>query len=138
MQHFHLESVGAQGGGAVLRVGGEIDVYTAPKLREGVIELLGAGAMHIIVDMREVEFLDSTGLGALVGALNRARTQDGSLRLVINSDRIIRIFRITGLVKVFAIHPTVPDAITADGHWRQILEAAGHDAESWCQRNGLL
>lgn len=137
MQHFHLESTSAGGGGAVLRVGGEIDVYTAPKLREEVIELVDRGALYIIMDMREVEFLDSTGLGALVGVLKRLRTREGSLSLVISSDRIMRIFRITGLVKIFDIHPTVLQAITADAHWRQILDAGGHDIETWCRRNGL-
>ena len=129
VQHFHLEPMSAGDDGVVLRVGGEIDVYTAPKLREAVIELVDAGASHIIADLREVEFLDSTGLGALIGAQNRLRTQDGSFRLVITSDRIIRIFSITGLVKVFEIHHSVRDAVAGDEHWRRIV-AAEAEAEA--------
>lgn len=143
VQQFHLEPMSAGGGGAVLRVGGEIDVYTAPKLREAVIALVDAGASHIIADLREVEFLDSTGLGALIGAQNRLRTQDGSFRLVITSDRIIRLFRITGLLKVFEIHPSVLDAVAGDERWRRIVvgggegEGEGGGVEAWCRRHGL-
>lgn len=138
VQEFHLESVSAGSGCTVVRAAGEIDVYTAPKLREKVIELIDTGTVHVIGDLRGVEFLDSTGLGALVGSLKRLLTREGSLHLVIASDRIIRIFRITGLVKVFTIRPTVLEVITGDPHWRQTLAAEGHDAERWCRDHGLL
>ena len=97
----------------VLEVGGEIDVYTAPQLRERLIELVEGGQQHIVVDMEQVEFLDSTGLGVLVGGLKRVRALDGSLRLVCGQERILKIFRITGLEKVFAIYPTVEEAVAA-------------------------
>jgi anti-sigma B factor antagonist len=137
VQHFHLDSVSAGDGCAVLRAAGEIDVYTAPQLREKLIELVDVGSLYLIGDLRGVEFLDSTGLGALVGGLKRLRTREGSLHLVMSSERIIRIFRITGLAKVFSIHPTVPEAITADSHWRHTLAAGGHDIERWCRDHGL-
>jgi len=63
VQPFHLEPITVGADCAVLRIEGEIDVYTAPQLREHVIRLLASGARHIIADLREVEFLDSTGLG---------------------------------------------------------------------------
>jgi anti-sigma B factor antagonist len=97
----------------VLEVGGEIDVYTAPQLRERLIELVEGGQQHIVVDMEQVEFLDSTGLGVLVGGLKRVRAQDGSLRLVCGQERILKIFRITGLEKVFGIYPSVDEAVAA-------------------------
>jgi anti-sigma B factor antagonist len=97
----------------VVEVGGEIDVYTAPKLREQLVELVGDGQYHLIVDMERVDFLDSTGLGVLVGGLKRVRAHDGSLRLVCTQDRILKIFRITGLTKVFPIHATVDEAAEA-------------------------
>jgi anti-sigma B factor antagonist len=97
----------------VLEVGGEIDVYTAPQLRERLIELVEGGNAHIVVDMERVEFLDSTGLGVLVGGLKRVRVHDGSLRLVCAQERILKIFRITGLEKVFGIYPSVEDALAA-------------------------
>ena len=98
---------------------GEVDVYTAPMLREQIRELAARGAVHLIADLSQVDFLDSTGLGVLVGGLKRLREDGGSLALVITTPRILRIFQITGLTKAFAAWPSVADAITADPHWQQ-------------------
>ncbi|WP_432476292.1 anti-sigma factor antagonist [Nocardioides sp. GXQ0305] len=100
-------------GKTIVAVGGEIDVYTAPKLRDKISELVATGSYDIVVDMHEVEFLDSTGLGVLVGGLKKVRAHDGSLRLVCNQDRLLKIFRITGLAKVFVIHETADEALAA-------------------------
>lgn len=100
-------------GFTVIAVGGEIDVYTAPKLREKLISLVDDGSYQLIVDMEDVEFLDSTGLGVLVGGLKRVRAHDGWIDLVCTQGRILRIFRITGLNKVFNIYSTVPEALAA-------------------------
>ena len=106
-------STRTEGDRTVVTVGGEIDVYTAPKLREQLIDLVSSGKYHLIVDMENVDFLDSTGLGVLVGGLKRVRAHDGSLDLVCTQERILKIFRITGLTKVFGIHDTVDLAIAA-------------------------
>jgi anti-sigma B factor antagonist len=108
-------STRAEGDRTIVEVGGEIDVYTAPTLREQLIDLVSQGHQHIVVDMERVEFLDSTGLGVLVGGLKRVRAQDGSLRLVCTQERILKIFRITGLEKVFPILATVAEAVSAEG-----------------------
>ena len=97
----------------IVAVGGEIDVYTAPKLRDKITELVAAGTYNLVIDMSEVEFLDSTGLGVLVGGLKKVRAHDGSLQLVCNQDRLLKIFRITGLAKVFVIHDTAEAALAA-------------------------
>ena len=97
----------------VVDVEGEIDVYTAPRLRELLIELVNIGHYQLVVNMEKVEFLDSTGLGVLVGGLKRVRAHDGSLDLVCTQERILKIFRITGLTKVFGIHDSVDEAIAA-------------------------
>ena len=102
-----------EGDKTVVSVAGEIDVYTAPKLREQIVQLVEDGRYHLVVDMEQVEFLDSTGLGVLVGGLKRVRAHDGSLQLVCTQERILKIFRITGLTKVFPIHATVADAVAA-------------------------
>lgn len=107
-------STRSQDGRTVVEVAGEIDVYTAPKLREQLAELVDSGRYDIVVDMTGVEFLDSTGLGVLVGGLKRVRTHDGSLQLVCTQERILKIFRITGLTKVFPIHDSVDAAVAAD------------------------
>src|ERR1700739_3942381 len=96
----------------VVEVGGEIDVYTAPKLREQLVELVNDGSYHLVVDMEGVDFLDSTGLGVLVGGLKRVRAHEGSLSLVCTQARILKVFEITGLTKVFDIYPSI-DAATA-------------------------
>jgi anti-sigma B factor antagonist len=98
----------------VLEVSGEIDVYTAPQLRERLIAMVEDGARQVVVDLSRVEFLDSTGLGVLVGALKRLRGVNGDLSLVCAQERLLKIFRITGLDRVFTIHASV-DAATADG-----------------------
>ncbi len=95
----------------IVDVEGEIDVYTAPRLRELLIDLVNNGHYQLVVNMEKVEFLDSTGLGVLVGGLKRVRAHDGSLDLVCTQERILKIFRITGLTKVFGIHDTVDEAI---------------------------
>jgi anti-sigma B factor antagonist len=94
----------------VLEIGGEIDVYTAPRLRERLTEMLAAGEKHVVVDLGRVEFLDSTGLGVLVGAHRRLRASEGTLSLVCPHERLLKIFRITGLDTVFSIHASVEDA----------------------------
>lgn len=106
-------STRTEGDRTIVEVGGEIDVYTAPKLREQLVDLVAEGQYHLIVDMQNVEFLDSTGLGVLVGGLKRVRSHDGSLHLVCSQERILKIFRITGLTKVFPIHATLDEALAA-------------------------
>ncbi len=99
-------------GKTLVTVGGEIDVYTAPKLRDKITALVADGVYDIVIDMEGVEFLDSTGLGVLVGGLKKVRAHDGSLQLVCTQDRLLKIFRITGLAKVFVIHDS-PEAALA-------------------------
>ncbi len=97
-------------GHTIIEVGGEIDVYTAPRLRDKITELVGEGHYNLVIDMEKVDFLDSTGLGVLVGGLKKVRAHDGSLDLVCTQERLLKIFRITGLAKVFVIHDTVGSA----------------------------
>ena len=100
-------------GHTLVAVGGEIDVYTAPKLRDQISELVGAGHTSLIIDMEKVDFLDSTGLGVLVGGLKKVRAQDGTMSLICSQDRLLKIFQITGLAKVFTIHASESAALSA-------------------------
>ena len=97
----------------VVIVEGEIDIYTAPRLRELLIDLASKNTCQLIVNLDKVGFLDSTGLGVLVGGVNRVRPHDGWLDLVCTQERILKIFKITGLTKVFGIYQTVDQAIAA-------------------------
>ena len=103
----------AKDGIEVIDVQGEIDMYTAPRLRELLIDLVSKGDYQLVVNLDKVGFLDSTGLWVLVGGLKRVRAHDGSLDLVCTQQRILKIFRITGLTEVFGIYETVDQAIAA-------------------------
>ncbi len=97
----------------VVNVEGEIDIYTAARLRELLIDLAATNNYQLIVNLEKVGFLDSTGLGVLVGGLKRVRAHNGSLDLVCTQQRILKIFKITGLTKVFGIYQGVDQAIAA-------------------------
>ncbi|MFG1706683.1 STAS domain-containing protein [Nonomuraea sp. M3C6] len=137
MRGLELEVIEPVGDCAIFRVAGEIDLFTAPQLREQVLDLAGKGIVHLVADMSGVEFLDSTGLGVLVGGLKRLRMNDGSLDLVLCTERVLRIFTITGLVTVFPPHPTVPAAIAANPHWVRTVEREAGSVEEWCRQHGL-
>ncbi len=97
----------------VIDVQGEIDIYTAPRLRELLIDLVSRGSYQLVINLDTVGFLDSTGLGVLVGGLKRVRAHDGSLDLVCTQQPILKILKITGLTEVFGIYQTVDQAIAA-------------------------
>src|SRR5688572_598629 len=104
------EVVGTQ---AVVTVAGEIDALTAPILKEELLALVATGVQRVVVDLREVTFIESVGLGTLVAARKRLAAGDKSLCLVIGDDQArIRVpFEITRLDDVFPIHPTREAAI---------------------------
>lgn len=94
----------------VVTLEGEIDVYTAPRLKDSLVDVIEGGCSFVIIDMGNVAFIDSSGLGVLVGALRRAKEHSGAVRLVCTRDNILKIFRITGLDKVFPIFSNVKEA----------------------------
>ena len=102
-------------GAAILAVSGEVDVATVPRLREQLHGLVAQGSNRIIVDLDGVDFLDSTGLGVLVGALKRVRSNDGELSLVCTQHRIRKVFEVTGLTKVFSLYDSVDEAVAGTG-----------------------
>ena len=99
----------------VIAVTGEVDLFTAPELKERLVELIDSGQRQIIIDLSETTFLDSTGLGVLIGALKRLRASDGELVIVNQEASIAKTFEITGLDQIFTIRPTLADALTAFG-----------------------
>lgn len=90
---------------------GEVDVYTAPVLRQAIMDRVEGGVKHLLIDLTRVEYLDSTGLGILIGGVKRLKEQGGSLRLVGPSARIQRIFEITGLNKIFDVYASEQEAL---------------------------
>ena len=108
--HMHIVE-----GMQVFELSGSLDIATSPTVRASLLEASARGDHRLIVDLTNVDFLDSTGLGVLVGGLKRVRAHDGSLELVCTQERILKIFRITGLTKVFGIYSSVEEAKEAHG-----------------------
>jgi anti-sigma B factor antagonist len=138
MQDFNVEIIGPTGDCAVLQITGELDAYTAPFLRDRMRDLTTVGVVHVIADLRQVGFLDSTGLGVLVGGLKRFREHDGSLVTVVTKTSILKIFQITGLTSVLPPRSSVADAIDVDPHWRQAAEAKAGSTAEWCKQHDLV
>jgi anti-sigma B factor antagonist len=106
---YHVDE---QRGCAVVTAGGEIDVHTSPGLNDA-LRTGDASSHRIVLDLTAVTFLDSTGLTAMVAALNRARERGGSMTLVGPSGMVRRVLAITELDRVFAIYDTLDDAVQA-------------------------
>ncbi len=103
--------VSQHGAWSVVALRGEVDVATVPSMRARFLELAGAGSAQLVVDLDSVDFLDSTGLGVLIGARKRARSAGGDLRLVCTNDRITKVLVATGLDAVFSVHHSIADAV---------------------------
>ncbi len=97
----------------VLAVRGEIDLFTAPELKQVLAESIEMGRIRIVVDLTETTFLDSTALGVLIGAVKRLRSRHGALAMVNVDDNIAKTFEITGLDQIFTILTTREEAIEA-------------------------
>ena len=95
---------------SVLALHGDVDLVTAPRLRQEIVAQVAAGRAHLIVDLGDVDHLDSVGLGILVGGLKRTRTHDGDLQIVCPGARLRRVFTVTDLDRVFTLHETVAAA----------------------------
>lgn len=95
---------------SVIDLEGEVDVYTAPQLKQQIINLLDVGTLHVTVNLTAVDYLDSTGLGVLIGGLKRLRERDGTLDVICPNPRIKRVFEITGLDKIFDVYASEDEA----------------------------
>jgi anti-sigma B factor antagonist len=102
-QEFQVSADEAADGDPVLRVHGEVDVYTSPALRDELYRIIDGGAKQVTLDLGGMDFIDSSGLGVLVGALKRVRERDGDLQLRSLQPSTRKVLEITGLTQVFAI-----------------------------------
>src|SRR5580700_4150996 len=98
------------GGTLIFKLRGSLDLATSPTVRAALSEATEKGSHHLIVDLTQLEFLDSTGLGVLIGAHRRAAEHGGSFRLIVNDGPIWRLLNITGLVTVFAVYRSLDNA----------------------------
>jgi len=98
-------------GSTVVRVRGELDLATAPQLDEALGGIDPGG--HVVVDLSEVGFLDSSGLAVLLQARQRLGADGAELRLVVSRPSILRVLEVTGLMAVFPVFDTLGDATEA-------------------------
>jgi anti-sigma B factor antagonist len=98
----------------VISLAGEVDVYTSPSFKERLVKAIDDGCTSIVVDLEAVDFIDSSGLGVLVSGLRRVKEQNGSIRLVCTREPIMKVFRITGLDRVFPVFASVAEAHELD------------------------
>jgi anti-sigma B factor antagonist len=94
--------------GVTVTVHGDVDVHTAPLLRDRLAAVVRQGEPQVEVHLDDVTFMDSTGLGVLVGAMKAQRAAGGTLELVCGRPRVLRLLTVTGLHRVFTIHEGRP------------------------------
>ena len=109
---MHLTETFREGSWSVTSVVGELDVVGGPELRQHVMAKVGEGSHRLVLDLSGVDFIDSFGLGVIVGALKRTRLLDGDLRVVVPGPRIRRVFEVCDLDRVFKLHKTVQEAVS--------------------------
>jgi anti-sigma B factor antagonist len=110
-------STRTEGSATVVAAEGEVDLSTIPQLSEQLESLINDGQVDLIIDMAGVNFIDSTGLGVLVGARKKALAKDGSVQLARLQPKVLKIFRITQLTEIFPVYESVADALeSVSGH----------------------
>jgi anti-sigma B factor antagonist len=99
----------------ILSIEGEIDVYTSVQLKEHVLSAISEGVRKVVLNLSQVEYLDSTGLGVMISVLKHLRENQGNLIIVSPTTRTTRVFEITGLHKIFTIYDTEEVAAAEEG-----------------------
>lgn len=107
---FHVASYPREGH-AVIEVHGDIDLQSAPLLRQALLDCAEQGDLSIILDLEQVDFLDSTGLSAIIAGLRAMQNRQGCLMLAGIAPQIQRLLDLTHLNEEFRVFPTVADAI---------------------------
>jgi anti-sigma B factor antagonist len=127
--HRPIVTSAREGDWRVVTVNGEIDVHTGPALRDHLLSVFAHGEDTVVVDLSQVSFLDSSGLGVLVSAHKRARATDGELRIAACRPQVATIFQITALDRAFCIYPTVGGALAAPHRRQEAGPEPDHDQE---------
>jgi anti-sigma B factor antagonist len=109
----------------VLDVAGEIDIYTTPQFKEAVSAVIDEGVPAIVINMKKVNYMDSSGFGTLLSATKRLRPMNGSLYLANCNDAINRMLQITRLNTIFGVYTTEQEALAeAQQHLADVAEPA--------------
>lgn len=115
------------GNWVVLHVRGEIDMATAPQMRNRVQVIVARQPQGLVLDLGGVDFIDSTGLGVIVGAAKRMRINDGELRIVCDQPHLNELFELTRLNRVFDFFPTVTAALADAGRSQESRHPGSDD-----------
>jgi anti-sigma B factor antagonist len=94
----------------VIKPTGDLDVYTVGSLRDAIGEMIEEGSTKVVVDLDGVPFMDSSGLGALMGGVRRLRESGGDLAIACTREQHLKLFTITGFGEGVSIAPTVEEA----------------------------
>lgn len=108
---FTLEP--SSSGAMIVRPHGRLNMVTAASLKEVVANAVAEGSIHLVVDLSDVEFMDSSGLGALVSGLKSARHAGGDLRIASATEQVRMVLKLTNLDRVLTMHDNVADALAA-------------------------
>jgi anti-sigma B factor antagonist len=108
---FGIRDRPVDGSTHIVSVTGEVDLFTAPEFKQRVMTPIASGVDHVIVDLMETTFIDSSSLGVLIGAHRRLKSRGGSLIVACDSESIVKTFRITGLDGVFQLTDSVDAAL---------------------------
>ncbi len=115
----------------VLRITGELDAYLAPEVRDTVEQVLEGGALWLLLDMTEVGYLDSVGLGIMVGAAQRASDRGGDLAVACARPNVLRVLEISGTKDLLNVAPSVGEARSAlEASRLRALEAGSEGGEA--------
>lgn len=98
---------------SVVLVDGYLDFDAAPALKESIVNQIDEGTRHLVIDLSRTEFIDSTAIGVLVGALKRVNESSGSLAVVCTNENIRDIFALVGLDDMLRLYRSRDDALSA-------------------------
>jgi anti-anti-sigma factor len=104
----------SRGDAVILAPGGRLDLVSAPQLKKLADDMVANGRARIVVDLSGVSFMDSSGLGALIGGLKSARQAVGDLRIAGATEQVLAVLQLTNMDRILRPYPTVQDAL---GEW---------------------
>jgi anti-sigma B factor antagonist len=95
----------------MVRLSGELDIHSAPHFKEEVLSLIEQGYTNVILDLDELNFMDSRGLGTFIGISRNVKDRGGSLKIICSNQTILKIFHRTGLYEIFSLYETKEAAL---------------------------